>query len=615
MHSEYDIVVAGGGHAGCEAALAGARMGASVLLISMQLDRIAQMSCNPSVGGLAKGHLVRELDALGGEMGYATDHTGIQYRKLNMSKGPAVRSSRAQVDRIAYRRFMQNTISQQSGLDTLEDCVTEVITRDGRIKGVRTKGGKEIECRAAILTGGTFLNGLIHIGEIQREAGRIGESAAVGLTESLVKLGFNAGRLKTGTPPRLDGKTINFDILEEQPGQDDFEPWSLRTRQPLNNTASCWITYTNTETHELIRDNLHASALYSGRIHSIGPRYCPSIEDKIVRFADKPRHQLFLEPEGNGTDEIYPNGFATSLAEEVQIMAIRTVPGLENAEITVPGYAVEYDFFYPYQIKPTTETKLIDGLYLSGQINGTSGYEEAAVQGYMSGVNAVLKIRNKPEFVLDRSQAYIGVLLDDLATKSTEEPYRMFTSRAEYRLALREDNAVERLIDYGYRFGLVDETIYKAEQERLRIVRDEADRLERVMIPSADLPNGDTIQKRDRISAANALRMPGTNLSDLIEVCDDIDDLPEKVKSDIEIRVKYKGYLEKQDREIQKFRRLESFPIPDSFDFKSLRGIKTEASEKLSKHRPVSLGQASRISGISPGDISVLMIHLKKHVA
>lgn len=615
MRSEFDIVVAGGGHAGCEAALAGARMGASILLVSLKLDRIAQMSCNPAVGGQAKGHLVRELDALGGEMGYATDHAGIQFRKLNTSKGPAVRSSRAQVDRIAYREFVQDVVARQPNLETLEDCVTEVVVRNGRIAGVRTEGGLEIGCRAAILTSGTFLNGLIHIGDTQRGAGRIGEKAAFGLTECLVQLGFDAGRLKTGTPPRLDGNTINFDSLEEQPGHDDFEPWSLRTRHSLNNSAKCWITYTTDNTHELIRDNLHASALYSGKIKAAGPRYCPSIEDKVVRFSEKPRHQLFLEPEGNGTDEIYPNGFSTSLAEDIQIRAIRTVPGLEEVEITVPGYAVEYDFFYPYQIKPTTETKIVEGLYFSGQINGTSGYEEAAVQGFMSGVNAVLKLRGEPEFVLDRSQAYIGVLLDDLATKSTEEPYRMFTSRAEYRLALREDNAVERLIDYGYRFGLVDEKIYASEKERIRLVHKEAERLETVTVPVSELPNAGTIKKRDRVTFANALRMAGTEISDMARLNDDLRQLPEKARKDVAIRVKYKGYLEKQEREIQKFRRLESYPIPETFDFSSLNGIKAEASEKLARHRPVSIGQASRISGISPGDISVLMIHLKKHVA
>lgn len=612
MFSGYNIVVAGGGHAGCEAALAAARMGGNVLLVTLNVEQIAQMSCNPSIGGLAKGQLVRELDALGGEMALATDQTGIQYRRLNLSKGPAVWSSRAQADRIRYREYMRDRLENQEHLDILEDCVVGVMTSDGRVTGVETEGGGSIECRAVIITGGTFLNGLIHIGEITHEAGRIGEPAALHLSEQLQGLGFKAGRLKTGTPPRLDSNTVDFSVLEEQPGHDDFPPFSLRSTSINDNSAFCWITYTNENTHDCIKDNLMTSALYSGRIKGIGPRYCPSIEDKIVRFADKPRHQLFLEPEGARSDEIYPNGFATSLPEDIQRAAMRTVKGLEEVEITVPGYAVEYDFFYPYQIRPTTETKLVGGLYFAGQINGTSGYEEAAVQGFMAAVNATLKLKDKPEFMLDRSQAYIGVLLDDLATKSTEEPYRMFTSRAEYRLALREDNAAERLIDYGFRFGLIPEEIYTREKERIRLVADEAARLEKVLLP-VDWPGaaGSSGDGR-RISIAKALRMPDVAVSDVEDNDENLCEHSDKVKSDIEIKIKYRGYLDKQLREIEKFKRSESQPIPEDFSYASLRGLKTEAREKLERFRPVSLGQASRISGITPGDISVLMVHLKR---
>jgi tRNA uridine 5-carboxymethylaminomethyl modification enzyme len=507
---------------------------------------------------------------------------------------------------------MQDTIERQENLDIVEDCVAAIRTADGRVTMVETEGGLKIDCRAAIVTGGTFLNGLIHIGEITQQAGRIGEDAALHLSEQLQSLGFKAGRLKTGTPPRLDGKTIDFDVLEKQPGHDDFPPFSLRSSRVYDNSATCWITYTNKDTRKYINDNLHTSALYSGRIKGVGPRYCPSIEDKIVRFSDKPRHQLFLEPEGGGTDEIYPNGFATSLPEDVQLRAIRTVKGLEEADITVPGYAVEYDFFFPYQIKPTTETKLVEGLYFSGQINGTSGYEEAAVQGFMSAVNAVLKLKGKPEFTLDRSQAYIGVLLDDLATKSTEEPYRMFTSRAEYRLALREDNVAERLIEYGFSFGLIPEGIYRRETERIELVKREVLRLEKVQCPIREFPieaNGDDNRK---ISVAAALRMPCIGVSEVEANDKQLKSHSRGIKTDIEIKIKYKGYLDKQQREIDKFKRLEDRPIPQGFPFMSLTGLKAEAREKFVQFKPMSLGQASRISGITPGDISVLMVHLKR---
>lgn len=611
MNSAYEIVVIGGGHAGCEAALAAARMGHSVVLLTMRRDRIAQMSCNPAIGGTAKGQLVREIDALGGEMGLAIDRTGIQFRRLNLSKGPAVWSSRAQADRIQYRLYMQRVIDQQPNLDVIEDAATAIGVKNGSVNSVSTLGHVEIECRAAILTSGTFLNGLTHTGQVKKQAGRVGEQAALHLSEQLQSVGFKVGRLKTGTPPRLDGKTINFDVLVKQPGDDDFPPFSLRSDRVNDNSATCWITYTNEQTHAYVMTNLQSSALYSGQIEGIGPRYCPSIEDKIVKFRDKQRHQLFLEPEGNGTDEIYPNGFSTSLDAEVQLKAIRTIIGLESVEITTPGYAVEYDFFYPYQIKPTTETKLVEGLYFSGQVNGTSGYEEAAAQGLMSGINAALKLDGRLPFTLDRSQAYIGVLLDDLTTKSTEEPYRMFTSRAEYRLALREDNAAERLIGFGHEFGLIAEDVYQREIDRIELVKREVMRLERVLLPSGS-HLGISSNADQRLSIAAALRMPEIGIDQVAQHDPQLASYPERVRTDIEIQIKYKGYLDKQQREIDRFKKLEEEPIPPDLSFRTLSGLKMEAREKLERFRPLSLGQASRISGISPSDITVLMVHLRK---
>lgn len=609
----YEIVVAGGGHAGVEAALAAARMGCSVLLVTLRKDTIGQMSCNPAIGGLAKGHLVKEIDALGGEMALAIDRTGIQYRRLNLSRGPAVHSSRAQADRKLYREYIQQVVLNQTNLDVLEDGVISLEVSDGKVKAALTEGGKRIACQALILTAGTFLNGLIHIGKRKIPAGRMGEKPSLGLTEKLVELGFKAGRLKTGTPPRLDKNSIDYSRTKPQHGDSDFPPFSFRSDSINGNKAVCHITFTNQETHRIILDNLESSAMYSGQIKGIGPRYCPSIEDKVVRFKDKDRHQLFLEPEGLDNDLVYPNGFPTSLDEEVQKKAIRTVPGLEDVVFAQPGYAIEYDFFYPYQIYTTTETKLVEGLYFSGQINGTSGYEEAGAQGLMSGINAVLKIRGEEPFSLLRSEAYIGVLLDDLTTKSTEEPYRMFTSRAEHRLYLREDNADQRLFRYGRKFGLISKERYQKYLDDNAIQKLRRQSLGRLFIEVSKLPADFQNNGRTKISFEQALRVPGVSIDHLKDYDDSLAELPETMLKKIEIEVKYQGYLDRQMREIEKFNKLEKESIPANFDFDYCKGLKKEAYEKLKRLRPATVGQASRISGISPGDITVLLIYLKKY--
>lgn len=608
---DFQVIVIGGGHAGIEAALAAARMGCRTAMITMDKKAIGRMSCNPAIGGLAKGQLVREIDALGGEMGYAIDNTGIQFRILNRSKGPAVQARRAQADRALYSRFMTETVLSQENLEIIEGEVTDLITKDGSCGGVILSNGEKIDAQAVIITAGTFFNGLIHIGLEQIKAGRMDEPPSIGLTEKLASLGIKTGRLKTGTPPRLDGKTIDFSKSEIQKGDDPPPYFSNRSDHSRKLKQSvCHLTYTNEKTHNIIRENLHASPMFSGIIKGIGPRYCPSIEDKVVRFADKPRHQLFLEPEGLDTDEYYINGFSSSLPRDVQHAALRTIPGLEKVEMTRPAYAIEYDFFPPHQLFVTMESKIVPDLYLAGQVNGTSGYEEAAAQGIMAGINAVLKIRGQEPFTLSRAEAYIGVLLDDLVTKSTSEPYRMFTSRAEYRLNLRDDNTEERLLEKGYNLGLIQRPIYDNFRERQRSKSELAKHLKKSRIEIEVSDNGN--QTRKRYSAYDALRNSILIYDEYTIYKEAISRFGDLTFHALANEVRYDGYIRRQQRRIERQRDLEDFRLPVNLDYSELNGLKKEAREKLSTFKPETLGQASRISGVSPGDITILMVHLKR---
>ncbi|OGC92312.1 MAG: tRNA uridine-5-carboxymethylaminomethyl(34) synthesis enzyme MnmG [candidate division Zixibacteria bacterium RBG_16_53_22] len=604
---DFDIVVIGGGHAGIEAALAGARMGCRTAMITMSRQAIGRMSCNPAIGGLAKGQLVKEIDALGGEMGYATDLAGIQFRMLNRSKGPAVQSRRAQCDRALYSELMIAAISGQANLEIIEGEVIDLIIYESRCQGVTLAGGQKIASQTVIITAGTFLNGLIYRGLERIPAGRIDEAPAIGLSQRLQSLGVQTGRLKTGTPPRLDGNTIDFSNCQAQPG-DTPPPFFSNRTDPSRHVEQifCHLTYTNEDTHRIIRDNLHLSPMYSGAIKGIGPRYCPSIEDKVVRFAEKPRHQLFLEPEGMRISEYYLNGFSSSLPAETQLAALHTIPGLEQVEMTRPGYAIEYDFFPPHQVYATMESKVIPNLYFAGQVNGTSGYEEAAAQGIVAGINAASKVRHEPEFRLSRSEAYIGVLIDDLVTKSTTEPYRMFTSRAEYRLNLRDDNAEERVLEKGRQLGLIGDHIYHQFIHRQKLRGELVARLKSEKIALDD--NGDGLQRR--VSAYEALRNPRLEIGAFSIYNEASDQYGQRILCDLINEVRYEGYIIRQDRRVERMRRLESHRIPWGLDFGRLKGLKKEAAQKLSHFKPETLGQASRISGVTPGDITILMVHL-----
>lgn len=612
----FDIVVVGAGHAGCEAALAAARLGCSTLLLTHHLDHIALMSCNPAIGGLAKGHLVREIDALGGEMGRVIDATGIQFRMLNTRKGPAVQAPRAQADKQGYRLRMKSIVEKQSGLVVQQGTVKGLRVRDRRILGVETVLGYRYEADAVIITTGTFLRGLIHVGLSRFPGGRAGEPSAVELSDDLRSLGFIIGRLKTGTPPRLHGGSVDFDGLVAQNGDPDPQPFSFSTVAIQREQVPCHITYTNHKTHEIIAKNLDRSPLYSGRIQGVGPRYCPSIEDKVVRFPDRDRHQVFLEPEGLDTEEIYANGISTSLPFDVQKELVQSIPGLSHARIMRPGYAVEYDFVSPLQLYPSLETKVISGLYHAGQINGTSGYEEAAAQGLIAGINAAHAIRGRPALVLDRSEAYIGVLIDDLVTKGTKEPYRMFTSRAEYRLLMRHDNADMRLREKGYRLGLVPEEEYEAFLEKKEGIERERDRLRKTFVfPAADvdeiLQAEQSAPLRNKTSLFHLMKRPELDYAKLAPLDPTRPELHREIRSACEIEAKYDGFVRRQTAQVERSREMEGVRIPEEIEYGLIQGLSREVVEKLERVRPVSIGQAGRISGVTPAALSILLIFLK----
>lgn len=619
MFPSYDVIVVGAGHAGCEAASAAANMGMSVLLITMNMQTIAQMSCNPAMGGVAKGQIVREIDALGGLSGIVTDHTMVQFRMLNRSKGPAMWSPRAQSDRNLFARKWRNELEAIHGLDFWQDMVKELIVKDNRICGVVTGMGVSISSKSVVLTNGTFLNGLIHIGEKQFGGGRAGESAARGITEQLVQLGFESGRMKTGTPPRLDGRSIDYSKTEIQLGDENPQKFSFTNTPTLTNQLPCHITYTSEQVHDVLRTGFDKSPMFSGRIQGLGPRYCPSIEDKIERFSDRNRHQLFIEPEGWDTHEIYLNGFSSSLPEEVQYKALQLIPGLENVKMFRPGYAIEYDYFPPTQLKLNLETHLISGLFFAGQINGTTGYEEAACQGFMAGINAALKVDESDPFILNRSEAYIGVLIDDLVNKGTEEPYRMFTSRAEYRILLRQDNADLRLSHLAHKIGLqnMEARVNRVNDKMIAIQTIRKQLSELSFLPEDINPylNGINSAVLDqKTKAIQILARPNVDLASLITLSPTLLKAFQQYDREIleiaEIELKYEGYIKKEKELVDKMERLESLKLIQDFDYSSIKALSNEAKVKLGKLRPHTIGQASRISGVSPADISVLLVHM-----